>query len=153
MIRITGHVLKDGRLVKKKRAKYGAKRMTLDGYKFDSRAEGNRYAQLRQQEQMGAITDLKIHPLYPLEVHGVHIASYEADFSYRVAGTNSAKSLVIEDVKAVRTPEFKIKWKLAQVLYPGAEFRMFDVLDGKHGRWTQEDVDALATRVAAAGYQ
>ena len=151
MIRIAGYGLKDGKLIKAKPPKYRAKRCTLDGYKFDSQVERDRYAVLRQQEQAGIISDLKVHPLYDLRVNGILICNYEADFSYRANNAPSLKRLVIEDVKAVRTPDFKIKWKLMHALYPGSDLRLFDVLNGKAGRWTAEDIEALERRVQAAG--
>ena len=150
MIRILGHVLKGGKLVKVARSKYHAKRATLDGYKFDSQQEAARYAVLRQQEQAGLISDLKVHPLYPLTVQGVTIGSYEADFSYR-ANTAPRGVLIVEDVKAIQNPLFRWKRKHFEAEYKGCEFRLFDVKDGKMKRWTQEDLDALASRVQAAG--
>lgn len=155
MIRLKNMALKAGKLVPKKRHKFNARKTKMDGYTFDSAAEADRYAVLRQMEQAKQILDLKVHPLFPLEVRGVHIASYEADFSYLIhaepTNQHGAVRRVVEDVKALRLPDFVIKWKLAQALYPGMEFRLFDVLDGKSKRWTQSDLEALENRRIAAG--
>jgi hypothetical protein len=60
----------------------------------------------------GEITGLILHPRYRLEIAGVTICFYVADFEYR----NAAGELVIEDVKGVSTPVFVLKKKLMAAL-------------------------------------
>ncbi len=102
-----------------KKHKYGAKRVTVDGYKFDSIAESERYGALRYRLLAKEITDLNVHPQYPLDVNGVRVAVYEADFAYRVPGE---MRLTVEDVKGFPTPEYKLKKKLFLALYPHCIF-------------------------------
>ena len=142
--RITAAEYQAGMLTKK-RHKYGAKRATLDGYKFDSQAERDRYAVLRQMEVARQISDLQVHPRFPLVVNGRRCGLYEADFAYlepramkrpnvidmggdpmpHIPGVTTVR--VIEDVKGVATAEYKIKRELFLALYPDAEFREMNI--------------------------
>jgi hypothetical protein len=101
--------------VEKTRSKYGSVKTELDGITFDSKAEAKRYAELKILARGGLISDLKLQPKFPLEVNGLVVATYIADFSYR-AGT---QGLVIEDVKseATKTPVYNLKKKLMKALH------------------------------------
>ena len=111
-------------------SKYHNRKVTEDGYTFDSIAEYNRYRELKTMQNNGDITDLKIHPPYILQYdfysHGKHIREikYIADFSYI---DFSAHTTIIEDVKGVKTAEFKIKEKMFLKYlsdYSDVEFRL-----------------------------
>jgi len=80
---------------------------------FASKGEAGRYQELRLALLAGAITDLELHPRYPLKVYGAHVAIYEADFRYK----DGSGKTIIEDFKGVQTPVFKIKRKLLEALY------------------------------------
>lgn len=95
-----------------KASKYGNVPTTLHGHKFASQAEGRHYLRLRAAEQRGEITGLILHPRYRLELGGMTVCFYVADFEYR----NAAGELVIEDVKGVLTPAFVLKRKLMKAL-------------------------------------
>jgi len=95
-----------------KRNKYNAKRVEADGYVFDSKLEAARYFDLIILEKVGEIQDLCIHPKYKLEVNGVLIGRYTADFEYMQDG-----KLVVEDVKGVRTRDFVLRKKLMLALH------------------------------------
>jgi hypothetical protein len=84
--------------------KYHAEPVTIDGYRFASKAEGRRYEVLRLREKAGEITNLEVHPAFDLHVEGVKIGRYCSDFSYR-----EGEEQVVEDVKSgpTRTREFK----------------------------------------------
>jgi hypothetical protein len=97
----------------KKRSKYGAKKVTIDGMKFDSVSEARRWQDLRVLERAGEITDLERQvkiPLFgqygPLLTDKGNQISYVADFKY--FDCNLGK-VVIEDRKGFRTPEYKLK--------------------------------------------
>lgn len=119
--------LVDGKIVPARKHKYGAKRATLDGYSFDSQAEKNRYASLALAQRAGQISELKVHPRYPLRVNEQHIAAYEADFSFYEPHPKSGRRFVVLDIKGVHTEAFKIKAKLFCALYPHADFRVEQV--------------------------
>lgn len=94
--------------------KYSAVPTVLDGIRFASRREAERYRQLRLLELAGHITNLQLQPSFDLHaLGGVKVARYVADFAYRDEQT---QQLVIEDAKGVKTPVFtlKAKWLKAE---------------------------------------
>lgn len=91
--------------------KYGAVKTTVDGITFDSRAEANRYCELRLLERCGAITGLerqRKYTLVPKSKYG-RALYYIADFTYTQDGQT-----VVEDVKskATATAVYKLKKRL-----------------------------------------
>lgn len=89
--------------------KYGAIPTMLDGIRFASRREADRYAKLRVLEIAGHITNLQLQPSYDLHaLGGVKVARYVADFAYR---DERSQRLVIEDAKGARTPVYRLKKK------------------------------------------
>lgn len=87
--------------------KFGARRTVIDGERFDSAAEARRWQVLRALEAGGKLAGLRRQVRYRLEVAGVHVADYLADFVYR-----DERGEVVEDVKGVRTAEYRLKRKL-----------------------------------------
>jgi hypothetical protein len=94
--------------------KYGAIRTEVDGITFASKAEARRYAELRLLRDAGAIYDLTLQPRFDLSVNGVKIGTYVADFRYVDGETHE---ILVEDVKGVRTPVYRLKAKLVKALY------------------------------------
>ena len=97
-------------------SKYNSKKTVVDGQKFDSRKEANRYQELLLLEKVGAIKNLSRQVKFVLipsqrdEATGKIVereCSYRADFKY----TEDGKT-VVEDVKGFRTKEYIIKRKL-----------------------------------------
>lgn len=111
-----------------RRNKYGARKVSVDGYTFDSQAEGRRYEELRLLEQAGEIAHLEVHPRFELlapfvdgqgrKQRGIY---YEADFKYF---DRDAMHEVAEDVKGRATAVFKLKAKLFLHKYPHLELRI-----------------------------
>jgi hypothetical protein len=95
-----------------RRQKFGNKRVVIDGIKFISTGEGNRYLELKQYQQLGLITELELQPNFKIIIDGVFIGTYVADFKYKVKN-----KWIIEDFKGAETLLFKWKFKLAKVLY------------------------------------
>lgn len=95
--------------------KFGAKRTIVDGIAFDSKAESRRWVQLKAMERRGLISGLLRQVPYRLEVLGVLIAIYKADFVY----VDQAGREVVEDVKceATITPAYRIKKRLMQAIH------------------------------------
>jgi len=89
-------------------SKYGNKRVTIDGKNFASKAEGDRYLELRLLERAGEIRELRCQPTYPLTAWGFPITKYVADFAY----LDKTGTPVTEDVKGVETDVFRIKAKM-----------------------------------------
>lgn len=94
--------------------KYGNRRVEYDGFVFDSRLESLRYQELVLFERAGEIKDLELQPKFSLDVNGHHIANYYADFRYLDCKTGQ---IVVEDVKGMRTKEYRLKKKLVEAIY------------------------------------
>lgn len=92
--------------------KYGNKKTVVDGIKFDSKKEAARWGILQLRERAGEIEHLELQPTYPIEVNGVHICKYIADFRYR-----EKRKLVVEDCKGMKTRIYSIKRKLMKAVY------------------------------------
>ena len=104
--------------------KYHNAKTIVDGIKFDSRLEAERYAQLKILEHAGVIRDLELHPEYELiplfrkNGRTWRRAVYKADFRYILCEDDR---IIIEDVKgstAMITDVFRLKQKLFEYLYP-----------------------------------
>jgi len=96
-----------------RRSKYGNRRVSVDGLRFDSQAEARRYEDLRLMEAAGEIARLQVHPRFPLRVGTVLVGTYVADFAY----LDRQGLPVVEDVKGVRTAVYRLKRKLMQALH------------------------------------
>lgn len=96
-------------LVVAKPSKYHAQPTVVDGFRFDSKREAERYLELKVLVQ-GTV---EVHPRFPLYVGDVLIATYEADFRYETPDGE----VVVEDVKGVKTAVYRLKKKLVEVLY------------------------------------
>jgi len=92
--------------------KYRAKRVEIDGHVFHSKIEAARYLELQLLERSGTITGLQLQPRFKLVVNDQPIATYVADFQYQENG-----KLIVEDVKGVITPAYRLKKKLMKALY------------------------------------
>jgi hypothetical protein len=105
--------------MKQKRSKYGAKKVDIDGIKFDSKKEGKRYRQLLLLLHSGEISDLKLQVGYTFLINGEYLVlrserynkggrkiRYVADFTYTETATGE---LVVEDVKGMVTRDAAIK--------------------------------------------
>lgn len=103
--------------------KYHAKKTTVDGIIFDSKAEARRYSELKLLERAGEISHLELQPRFILQEaftkNGVrHRAiTYSADFRY--CDTLNGSQVVVEDVKGMRTQMYLLKKKLFECKYPG----------------------------------
>lgn len=102
------------------RSKYGARRTECaHGHMHDSKLEARRCAELHLLERAGAISHLEQQPEYPCIVNGDKICTYRADFRYF-----EGDARVVEDTKGFETPDFKLKKKLVEALYPGVTIRI-----------------------------
>lgn len=95
------------------RNKYGNEKTDVDNIRFDSKAESQRYGELKMMERGGLIHGFEMQVPYDLEVNGVLICKYIADFVI----TWPDGLVTVEDVKGVQTPEFKLKKKLMWAIH------------------------------------
>lgn len=100
------------RVGKSAQSKYHAVRTRVDGFVFDSKREAERYQVLLVRGRVGHLTNLELQPSYPLIVAGVTVGTYRADFAYDTGGCH-----VVEDVKGMRTPVYRLKKKIVEALY------------------------------------
>lgn len=98
--------------------KFKAKPTVINGIRFASRREANRYSELRLLERCGAISHLELQPRFPLIVNGQVVCTYVGDFRYLENGKS-----ITEDVKGFRTSEYKLKRKLLLALEPNIDHR------------------------------
>ena len=94
--------------------KYGAKKCTIDGHKFDSLAESNYYIILRDRLKKQEIGDLQIHPFFHIEINGKKICKVVLDFSYY---DNKLCKDIFVDVKGFATSVSKLKKKLVEAQF------------------------------------
>ena len=96
-------------------SKYRAIKTEVDGIKFDSKKEANRYDQLRLLEKARQISQLELQPSFRIEINGVKVCDYKGDFRYVEDGKT-----IVEDVKSEITrklPVYRLKKKLMYAVY------------------------------------
>jgi hypothetical protein len=98
---------------KPKRSKYGAEPVTIDGRRFDSKLEAGRYLDLRRLHRAGVISELICQPVFPVEINGIRVFEYRADFQY----TDENGRTVIEDAKGFKTPVYRLKKRIVEAVY------------------------------------
>ena len=115
-----------GFVAPKKGNKYKNEKVEFDGIKFDSKRERDRYMVLKDAERRGVISELKCQPKFTLIPAQYHeeakqlktkvkmvkkcdflAITYTGDFQYVKDG-----KVVVEDVKGMVTPEYKLKEKM-----------------------------------------
>jgi len=108
-------------------SKYRAVRVTIDGVTFASKKEAARYQELRFMERAGLISDLELQPEFELipaystkDGQKVRKIVYRADFKYTLSRTNT---VIIEDVKGMKTAIYKLKKKILLWRYPEIIFK------------------------------
>lgn len=96
-------------------ARRNARKTTIDGITFDSKAEANRYLELKLLARGGKIKDLKTQPKFVLvkgfkyNGEAIRQMSYYADFIYKDLETGNT---IIEDVKGYRERTYINKRKV-----------------------------------------
>ena len=110
----------------KRRHKYNAQPTDIDGIRFDSKREAQRYQELQMLAAAGEIHALQLQPRFELQPafedsqgkrhRAIH---YVADFQYVENGR-----VIVEDTKGMETAVFKLKRKLFLFTYPDVELRI-----------------------------
>jgi hypothetical protein len=106
--------------------KYHAIPIHVDGVRFASKKEAARFLELQCWQKAGQITDLEVHPVYPLHVMELWrsgsplvvttVGKFTADFQYLNMQTGE---IVVEDVKstATTTEAYRLRKKLAEAIH------------------------------------
>ena len=88
------------------RNKYGAIATWVDGIRFHSKKEAERYVMLKRWQSEGKIKNLERQVSYDIEVNGIKVCRYIADFRYdkrtRVRNKPDRWERVVEDVKGMK---------------------------------------------------
>lgn len=102
--------------------KYFNKKVIVDGIKFDSRKEADRYLELKLLNKLGLIKELELQKVFVLQPkyinnNGEHIRAitYKSDFFYY---DNKKEQYIVEDTKGFKTDVYKLKKKLFEYVYP-----------------------------------
>lgn len=93
-------------------SKYRAVKTTIDNITFASKKEARRYTELKLLFRAGQIRNLELQPKLKIEIDGVHVCDYQADFAYFEDGRR-----IYEDTKGFKTPVYRLKKKLVHALY------------------------------------
>lgn len=103
---------------RRSRNKYRNNPMIIDGIRFDSTKEGHRWCELQTLQKAGVISDLQrqvkyeLQPAFYFQGKKIRPIQYVADFTYNEGGEH-----IVEDVKGVKTQEYKLKKKMMQYIY------------------------------------
>ena len=100
-----------------KAPKYRNVKIVVDGITFDSAKEARRYSELKLLERAGQITGLEIQPSFRLVVNNCLICTYKADFRYAMDTPHVRGLVVVEDVKGMKTPVYRLKKKLMLAIH------------------------------------
>lgn len=92
--------------------KYSAVKTEIDGVVFASKKEARRYQELKLLQKAKKIHMLELQPKFPIVINKVKVCTYIADFEYMENGFR-----IIEDVKGMKTPVYRLKKKLVQAVY------------------------------------
>ena len=102
-------------LAGKKRNKYNAKRVTVDGRTYDSKAEANYYATLKQRELAGEVSDVELQrPFALIAGAGKLVGVYKADFTFHDHVEGRWRVI---DVKGHDTALSRFKRKFVEALH------------------------------------
>lgn len=113
-------------LQQKGKSKYKAKKTSIDGIKFDSQKEANRYLELLAFQKAGFIQDLhrqvrfELQPSYKKNGKIIRAITYIADFVYYDIFKGEK---IVEDTKGYRTEIYKLKKKIFEYKYPELEIK------------------------------
>ena len=101
--------------------KYRSRKTEIGNITFDSKAEANRYKELKLLEKAGVISRLELQPKFELQPSfkkkgkAYRAINYIADFMY--CDKEKGNKMIVEDVKGFETKDFKIKRKMFEYQY------------------------------------
>ena len=113
-------------LQQKGNSKYKNEKVVIDGIKFESKLEAERWKQLNLLQKAGTIKDLRrqikfeLQPSYKKNDIVIHSINYVADFVYYDV---NKKGFVVEDTKGFKNDVYKLKKKIFEYKYPELEIK------------------------------
>lgn len=124
MVRLKNNFLKG--MTKTTSNKYHNKKVMINGIKFDSKKEANRYMQLKMLEKAGEIRDIELQKSFELQPtfrknnKTYRKIVYIADFCY--FNIKDGK-YIVEDIKGFKTKEYMLKKKMFEYRYEDLELK------------------------------
>lgn len=125
------------------RSKYGAKKITVDGYTFDSMDEARYYEHLLKRKAKGEILNFELQPKFTL------IPSFKYKGKTERAATYTLDFLVYHlddreeyiDVKGFSTQQGEFKFKLLKFQHPDMDFKWIcrNLKHGDEYGWIEYD--------------
>ena len=112
-------LMKGRPIAEAKKPKYRNTKVEIDGLKFDSKKEAAHYHVLKLRERAGEIHGLELQPKFSLDINGIHICNYVADFAYYET-TTFDNVYRVEDVKSAMTrklPVYRLKMKMMKAIH------------------------------------
>lgn len=101
--------------------KYAAKKTDCaHGHRHDSKIEASRCNDLHILQGAGKISHLEQQPEFRVVIGDKHVCTYRADFAYFVSTCR-----IVEDVKGMLTPVYRLKKKLVEAAHPGTVITEF----------------------------
>jgi hypothetical protein len=97
--------------------KYRNNPTIVDGVRFDSKGEAERWQELQFCEKSGEIKNLRRQVRVPLPVNGVKVATLVLDFMYDELGSDGKVHARAEDFKGMILPMFRLKAKMYKAIY------------------------------------
>ena len=97
-----------------KPSKYRNQPITLDGIRFQSKAEARYYSQLKLREKAGEVYGVELQKPFVITINGILICTYRCDFSFY---DHKEDRVRVIDVKGFSTPVFKLKAKMVKAQY------------------------------------
>jgi Protein of unknown function (DUF1064) len=117
--------------------KYNAKKVVIDGIKFDSKIESKYYEYLKDEKSKGNIIDFEIQPKFLLqeafEKHGEKVRKIEYKADFKVFLPDGTYQII--DIKGMMTPVFKLKEKIFKKKFDHKLILLNYV--AKHGGWIE----------------
>lgn len=92
--------------------KFNARKTVVDNITFDSAKEARRYGELKLLERAGQIRGLELQKPFAIAINDKPCFKWLADFVYF-----EGEKRIVEDVKGVRTPLYKLKKKCVEAAY------------------------------------
>lgn len=102
------------------RSKYGSRKTTRGGIRYDSKLEADYADQLEWRKKAGEILKIERQVKVPIHVNGIFICNYVVDF--RITLRDGRVQYV--ECKGVELPVWKLKIKLVAALYPDWDWVM-----------------------------
>jgi hypothetical protein len=100
--------------------KYKARRVTIGGETYDSKGEAMLAHEIAMMIRAGELVRVQRQVSIPLEVNDKLICTHRVDFMVELPGGG----IEVWEFKGFETPEWKLKRKLFESLYPSIPYRV-----------------------------